>query len=336
MKKMLMAGLTLMLICMGPVWCHAGEETEKEVFRSGDWEYCLNEDGTVTILHWNGEEESLVMPEDLDGRKVTEIGKDAFYACSGLKEVTIPDSVTRIGASAFYECGGLTGISIPDSVVEIDDYAFCLCGSLKDMTIPDSVRRIGKMAFTASALPVVVIPASVEEIGRWAFGSCHGLTEIEVSPENENFMVMDHALVETKSKTLIGYPEGLTDQEFMIPDGITKIGDSAFSYCDHLEHVTIPEGVTEIGEHAFSSCRGLKDINIPDSVKKIGPCAFLNCRNLTDITIPDTVTMIGSNAFDDCENLTLTAAGDSYAAQYAKENELDLNVTGEDGRSKSF
>ena len=324
MNRKLAAGLILLMICMFPALCHAREETEQEVFRSGDWEYCLNEDGTAMITNWNGEEESLAIPEELDGRKVTEIGTTAFYAATGLRDVTIPDSVTGIGPSAFYECGSLTGVSIPDSVLEIDDYAFCLCGSLKDVTIPDSVLRIGKMAFTASAIADITIPASVEEIGRWAFGSCHGLTDIEVSPENENFQVMDHALVETASKTLIAYPEGLTDQEYAIPDGILKIGDSAFSYCDNLVRIAIPDGVTEIGEHAFSSCRHLTDVNLPDSVERIGTCAFLNCKSLPKITVPDSVIMIGENAFDDCRNLVLTAGKDSYAAQYAKENELEL------------
>lgn len=124
MKKGLFAGLAVLLICMFPVWCHAQEETETEVFYAGEWEYCLNEDGTATISHWEGEAESLVIPGELDGRRVTGIGDHAFLACTGLKLVTIPDSVTKIGPSAFYECSGLTGVTIPDSVTEIEAYAF--------------------------------------------------------------------------------------------------------------------------------------------------------------------------------------------------------------------
>ena len=322
MKKKLIAGLALLLICMFPAWCHAQEETEAEVFCSGEWEYCLNEDGTVTISHWDGEEESLVIPEELDGRKVTGIGDHAFNACTGLKHVTIPDSVTMIGPSAFYECSGLTGVTIPDSVTEIEGYAFCLCTSLKDMEIPDSVTRIGKMAFTASALTSVTIPASVEEIGNWAFGTCLSLKNIEVAPGNENYTVMDHALAETKTKTLICYPCGLTDPEYTIPDGITRIGSNAFSYCDNLKRITIPEGVTEIGELAFSDCRGLTDVAIPQSVERIGDLGFCNCKSLTDLTIPAAVTEIGREAFYLCKDLTLSVPEGSYAEQYAKENEI--------------
>lgn len=297
MKRRVLAGLIILLIGMFPVWCHAQEEGD--ILRSGEWEYFLNEDGTVTISQWTGEEESLVIPEELDGRPVTVIGDGAFNIRSGLKEVMIPDSVTQIG-----------------------DYAFWLCGDLENLTIPESVTRIGKMAFTACAMKRITIPDSVEEIGDWAFGSCHVLTQIEVSPGNENFTVMDHALIETKTMTLICYPEGLTDPEYSIPEGITRIGNNAFSYCVRLEHVTIPEGVTELGEHAFSSCRYLRDINLPQSIQKIGPYAFLECKRLTDIMIPESVTEIGTDAFTYCEDLTLTVREGSYAAKYAEENDV--------------
>ena len=325
MKKKLIAGIALLLICMYPVSCFAREETETEVFHSGEWEYLMNEDGTVTISHWSGEAESLVIPGELDGRQVTVIGDGAFITCTGLKEVTIPDSVAQIGKSAFYECSGLVSVSIPGSVAQIGDHAFCLCTALKDMSIPDSVTRIGKMAFTASALPGVTIPASVEEIGRWAFGTCLSLTDIEVSPENENYMVLDHALVETETKTLICYPCGLKDPEYEIPEGITRIGTNAFSFCDNLVHITIPEGVTEIGELAFSDCRFLTDISIPQSVKRIGDLGFCNCKRLTDLTVPGSVTEFGRDVFYMCRDLTLTVPEGSYAEEYAKEYEIPYN-----------
>ncbi len=318
MKKRLLAGLTAVLMCMFPAWCCAKEE--RQTFQSGEWEYYLNEDNTVTISHWSGDAQSLVIPGEIDGGQVTGIGEGAFLTCSGLKEVVIPDSVTEIEKHAFDQCSRLTGITIPDGVKLIGDYAFWLCGNLKELTIPDSVTRIGKMAFTACALTQVSIPESVEEIGDWAFGSCHYLTDIEVSPENKHFAVMNNALVETQTMTIICYPEGLDDPEYVIPEGITGIGTSAFSFCDSLERITIPEGVTVIGTHAFSSCRSLTDINIPDSVGKIGPCAFLNCKKLTFLEVPESVTEIGNGAFEDCNVLTLAVTEGSYAAQYAKEN----------------
>ena len=326
MKKSLFAGLMAVMICLFPALCFAGEETEPEALRFGEWEYCLKEDGTVTILCWNGEGETLVIPGEMAGRKVTGIGGKAFYARTGLKEVVIPDTVTTIGGSAFYECSGLSAVMIPDSVTDIDDYAFCMCSSLKSITIPDFVTRIGKMAFTASGLTSVTIPAFVEEIGDWAFGTCLSLTKIEVSPENESFTVTDHALVETGSKTLICYPCGLTDPEYEIPEGVGKIGNSAFPYCDNLKRIIIPEGITQIGERAFSDCRGLTDIQIPDCVREIGDLAFCNCKSLTDLTIPSSVKEIGRDAFYLCRNLTLTVPEASCAEQYAKDNDIPYKL----------
>ncbi len=103
-----------------------------------------------------------------------------------------------------------------------------------------------------------------------------------------------------------------------IGNGVTSIGNRAFSSCSNLTSITIPDSVTSIGEWAFSNCSSLTSITIPDSVTSIGWYAFYTCYNLTSITIPDSVTSIGSYAFDCCYSLTsitipnsVTSIGDS-------------------------
>ena len=64
---------------------------------------------------------------------VTSIGNDAFYRCSGLTSVTIPNSVKSIGELAFYNCSGLTSVAIPDSVTSIGGWAFELCENIENV-----------------------------------------------------------------------------------------------------------------------------------------------------------------------------------------------------------
>ena len=218
---------------------------------------------------------------------ITAIGNSAFFCCDSLISVAIPDSVISIRDSAFSCCKSLTSITIPDSVTSIGDETFSSCVSLTSVTIPDSVTSIGDSAFSSCvSLTSVTIPDSVTSIGNIAFSCCTSLTSIT------------------------------------IPDSVTSIGDGAFYACYSLTSITIPDSVTSIGDWAFSSCTSLTSITIPDSVTFIGDSAFDFCESLTSVSIPDSVTFIGDNAFSGCPNLTLTVPRNSYAAEYAKTNNI--------------
>lgn len=88
-----------------------------------------------------------------------------------------------------------------------------------------------------------------------------------------------------------------------IEEGVTTIGELAFSGCESLTSVTMGDSVTTIGDWAFSRCASLRSIIIPDSVITIGYEAFKRCTSLTSVTIPDSVTSIGNYAFYKCPNL---------------------------------
>ena len=106
----------------------------------------------------------------------------------------------------------------------------------------------------------------------------------------------------------------------IIKNGVTSIGDGAFSGCTSLTAVTIPDSVTSIGDAAFYECTSLTAVTIPDSVTSIRESAFSGCTSLTAITIPDSVTSIGNGAFYECTGLTISGKSGSYAETYAKEN----------------
>ena len=144
----------------------------------------------------------------------------------------------------------------------------------------------------------------------------------------ETYEYGDYAyrLLEDGSAEIISYTGAALELE--IPgelDGhaVTSIGDFAFSWCGSLTGITLPDGVTSIGNSAFRSCFSLTDITLPDSVTSIGNFAFDSCGSLTSAVIPDGVTSIGKDAFDDCaDNLALTVGQNSYAMQYAIDNDI--------------
>ena len=255
------------------------------------------------------------IPNEIDGVAVTTIGKKAFFNCSSLTSVTIPNSVTTIGDGAFYGCSSLTSVTIPNSVTTIGISAFYECSSLTSVTIPNSVTTIGDDAFYGcSSLTSVTIPNSVTTIGSSAFSHCSSLTSVTIP--NSVTTIGDDAFYRCSSLTSVTIPNSVTtigERAFngcssltsvTIPNSVTTIGERAFNGCSSLTSVTIPNSVTTIGERAFNGCSSLTSVTIPNSVTTIGEGAFSVCSSLTSVTIPNSVTTIGGGAFSRCSSLT--------------------------------
>ena len=275
-RSLIYAGLGLILcvlLCGGiGMTAQAAETKTYEGFT-----YTENGSG-ITIYGYTGDKTELVIPGEIDGKKVTDIGMNAFYKYSSLTSVTIPESVTSIGFAAFWGCSGLTSVTIPESVTSIEGRAFSECSGLTSITIPAGVTRIEETAFEG----------------------CSGLTSIVVDKENKYYDSRNNcnAIIATESNALVSGCNNTT-----IPADVTSIGASAFYDCSSLTSITIPKGVTSIGADAFVRCSGLTSITIPDSVTSIGREAFWGCSGLTSITLPASVTSIADDAFGGCSSL---------------------------------
>ena len=268
------------------------------------------------------------------GSSTTSATYDTYYIPSSLKSVTIMGGNILYGA--FYNCSNLTSIAIPNNITSIGEGAFRGCSSLMSIAIPNSVTSIGIGAFSyCENLTTITIPNSVSSIGEYAFSSCVNLTTITIP--NSVTSIGESAFYFCTSLTSIA-----------IPDGVTSISRSAFYGCMSLRSVTLGNGIISIGYHAFQHCSSLTSITIPDSVISIDIGAFSGCSNLiqiengvsyvdrwvidcdesitsavirentvgistevfyycdslTSVTIPDSVTKICSYAFGHCSSLT--------------------------------
>ncbi|MBR0192325.1 MAG: leucine-rich repeat domain-containing protein [Thermoguttaceae bacterium] len=218
------------------------------------------------------------------------------------KTVVIPQDVAFIGSSAFADCDSLESVVIPKGVMVISGYAFMNCGKLKSVRIPGTVTRIGDGAFVAcSSLKSLTIPKSVTDIAPDAFTGCESLKKWKIPKDHSEFKTSGDCLLSKDGKTLIMCPAASGD--YRIPEGVTEIGEFAFSFCTSLTSVVIPKGVTKIGENAFSGCESLKSVVIPEGVMRIDHFAFLNCSSLESVVIPEGVKVIGSSSFEGCVSL---------------------------------
>ena len=193
---------------------------------------------------------------------MTSIGANAFFGCSSLTSITIPNSAITIGEAAFHGCSSLSSAIIGNNVTNIGEATFAWCTDLTSITIGNSVTDIGNSAFYyCTNLTSITIPDGVTGIGNNAFEGCEALISVD------------------------------------IPESVTNIGEGAFLDCSSLTSVSIPKDVTIINDRVFAGCNDLTSINIPNNVTSIGFYAFGECLNLTSITIPNNVTNIGNYAF---------------------------------------
>lgn len=212
-----------------------------------EFDYMIKSDGTIEIIEPVNDPdkyehfEKLTIPSEIDGRKVTSIGANAFFGLDNLTEVYLPDTVTGIGGGAFFSCGSLAFISFPENVKYeyIGHAAFHNTPWLKTKSTEGSFVTVNNVLYDGfNAKGNAVIPSGITYICDTAFMGNLSLKSITLSDDTE------------------------------------YVGAFAFSYCTELESINFGCSVRVIGEGAFANCESLNKVILPQSVERIDPGAF--------------------------------------------------------------
>ena len=322
----------------GLMQVQAAQITYDYTVGNSTYTYTILTDDTVKITKYKGTDESIVIPSEIDGKKVTVIGNSAFYGLKSLKNIEIPDGITSIENYAFCQCWSITSLSVPESVTSIGTGAFRFCGDLKEIKLPSNLTVLSDSLFGADAnleyitfgdaekTDTVIIPETVQKMGNYVFMNCEKIKNIKL-PSN----------LKSIGKTCFQGCISLTG--LFIPQSVESIGGGIFGDCDALQSVEIedennnfifkdgilydvkngilvsavnsliPEKVIvdectkTIDYSAFADCNNLYEIEIPQGVANIGEKAFARLDNLKNIDIPDSVTNITTLAFYRCNGL---------------------------------
>ena len=334
---------------IGLMQVQAAQTTYNYTVGNSTYTYTILTDDTIKITKYKGTDESIVIPSEIDGKKVTVIGSSAFYGFKSLKNIEIPDGITSIENYAFCQCWSITSLSVPESVTSIGTGAFRFCGDLKEIKLPSNLTVLSDSLFGADAnleyitfgdaekTDTVIIPETVQKIGNYVFMNCEKIKNIKL-PAN----------LKSIGKTCFQGCISLTG--LFIPQSVESIGGGIFGDCDALQSVEIedennnfifkdgilydvkngilvsainsliPEKVIvdectkTIDYSAFADCNNLYEIEIPQGVVNIGEKAFARLDNLKNIDIPDSVTNITTLAFYRCNGLVSVQVPGSVTA----------------------
>lgn len=247
-------------------------EESAETFTSGDYTYTLTTQGTVCLTKYSGSDTELVIPDQLDGKDVTELGGGIFAGKSSITAITLPKKLDTINDSCFYGCASLETFQVPaentaftvnNGILFSADGTDLICYppayTQTSYVIPDGVAEIWSSAFANTKLTAVTFPDGLLYIDDWAF-SYAALESLE------------------------------------LPDSLLEIGQDAFAYCEGLTDVAFPSSLELIEVEAFAACENLTNISLPDGLQTVQMSAFAG-TGLKEVTIPSSVQEIGFAAF---------------------------------------
>ncbi|WP_207637727.1 leucine-rich repeat domain-containing protein, partial [Ruminococcus flavefaciens] len=236
------------------------------------------------------------------------IGNNAFSGCSGLTNVTVPETVKTIGEYAFSDCSSLASAVIRGGADGIGSHVFSGCKSLAELTLPFAGFSLEAVNTDGSSQEIVNLFLNgnddefynINNTGGWRRYIPKALKKITILGGGR---IPNYAFYRMNGV-----------EEIVVPDDITSLGSYAFYNCTSLKNAVMPNSLLYIGDHAFANCSSadLSTISFPESIETIGEYAFSNCDSLISVTIPESVKTISNYAFEECDSLkTAEITGDN-------------------------
>ena len=229
----------------------------------------------VTSIAYNAFKDCINLTSVIIGENINKFSNDIFSDCTALKEIIVSDNnpqylsvdgilfnkdKTELIIFPNAKSGTYT---IPNSVTSIHNRAFYGCTKLTSITIPEGITSIYQEAFYGCVgLTSINIPNSITMLSDQVFRGCTNLKKFVVSNDNPRYSAIDGVLYNKNKTKLLSYPNAKSST-YTVPDGITSIGDYAFSDCIGLTSITIPNSVIEIGNSILSGCRNLQKLSLP-------------------------------------------------------------------------
>lgn len=303
---------------------HDSEAYSDTVYRGTSNDYVVKSlnDGTLEIQKYRGfDEDTLVVPNYIDGKRVTGIGKNAFENCKQLKSIRVSEGITYIGNAAFKNCERLEQVDLPSSLEKLGYTpekegftGFDGAGSFEDIFASFTGTggrnlRTSEGVFSGCPIQEIELPNRLNYIGDQCFFGCNKLERVDLPNR-----------VQVIPERCFAYCDAL--REVKMPDQLKTIERAAFFGCRTLQSVNFPNSLTKIGYEAFSNCSSLTRVRMNEGVLGIGDFAFAYCDALEKIVIPRSTRSIGNQAFASKRGLfvTLYCYPGSYGVEYARNN----------------
>ena len=251
----------------------------------GDYTYTVLA-GEATITAYTGTEKDVVVPATLGGYPVTAVGWEAFSYNDTMETLSFSEGLETLSPFSIRECNQLREVYLPSTVILHVD--------------------VGNVAGVDG-----------DQWIKW----CPKLEKIEVSQENTNITSLDGILYSKDMTWLLLYPAGISQETFVVPDGVKRLRDESCTGNPYVKEIILPEGLTIIGYWSFVNCYSLERINIPETCQFIGQY-IIRQTNIQTLHIPASVTGIAPSAFFQAQKLESISVDKNNPVYYVEDGVL--------------